>query len=222
MNPKIIQAIAVTAELTGTELSEPAIRLMESDLSGYPADAVLRALDRCRKELKCRMTLAAVIERIDDRDGRPGAEEAWALALGACDESATVVWNDEIAQAYATAAPLLDARDKVGARMAFKEAYERITRQNRDLGFAPRWYPSLGSDLAQRESALTQAAERGLLPPAVAQALIPHGVSVVATALIGGQTHALLSGPDITAEQREINRRGLDALKAHLKRMSNR
>lgn len=222
MNPKIIQAIAVTAELTGTELSEAAIRLMESDLSDYPADAVLRALDRCRKELKGRMTLAAVIERIEDRDGRPGAEEAWALALGACDESATVVWNDEIAQAYATAAPLLDARDKVGARMAFKEAYERITRSNRENGMTPRWYPSLGSDPGQREAVLSLAVERGSLPSGAAQALIPHGVSVVATALIGGQTRALLSGPGITAEQREINRRGLDALKVHLNRMADR
>ena len=82
MKPSILKAIAVTAELTGTELSEAALRVMAGDLDTYPEAAVLRALDRCRRELKTRLTLAAALERIEGQDGRPGADEAWAIEIG--------------------------------------------------------------------------------------------------------------------------------------------
>ena len=48
MKPSILKAVAVTAELTGTELSEAALRVMAGDLDAHPEAAVLRALDRCR------------------------------------------------------------------------------------------------------------------------------------------------------------------------------
>jgi hypothetical protein len=45
-----------------------------------------------------------------------------------------VVWTDEIVQALAVAKPLLDARDKVAARMAFCQAYERLVRKPATAG----------------------------------------------------------------------------------------
>ena len=74
---ELLQALAVTAELTGTELSEPAARVMANDLAAYPVQQVLGALTRCRRELKGRLTVAAILERLDD--GRPGPNEAWAM-----------------------------------------------------------------------------------------------------------------------------------------------
>ena len=103
MKASILKAVAVTAELTGAELSETALRVMAADLDSYSETAVLRALDRCRRELKARLTLGAVLERIEEQDGRPGADEAWAIALGALDEADTVVWTDEMAEAFAIA-----------------------------------------------------------------------------------------------------------------------
>ena len=54
INPaeKIIQAITVTAELTGTQLSANAAAVMAEDLLAYPLDKVLIAFERCRRELK--------------------------------------------------------------------------------------------------------------------------------------------------------------------------
>ena len=95
----VLKAIAVTAELTGTELSKAAILAMEADLSEYPVPAVLMALTRCRRELTGRLSLAAVIDRLEAADGRPSANEAWGIALTAFDEAPTVVMTSEIASA---------------------------------------------------------------------------------------------------------------------------
>ena len=67
----LLQAIAVTAELTGTQLSEGAARVLAADVAPYPEKQVMGALVRCRKELRGRLTVADIIARLDD--GRPGA-----------------------------------------------------------------------------------------------------------------------------------------------------
>lgn len=106
-------------------------------------------------------------------DGRPGPEEAWAIALRASDEAATVVWTAEIALALAACRPVLDAGDEVGARMAFREAYSRAVEAARARGVAPAWAASLGHDEQQRERALDSAVQMGLLPAQEAAALLP-------------------------------------------------
>lgn len=173
MSVNLIKALAVVAELTGTELSVDALRVMASDLSAYPEEKALKALHRCRQELHGRMTLAAVLERIQEDDGRPTADEAWALALEAQDEALTVVWTNEIQTAFGVARPVLSAGDKVGARMAFRDAYERILRDARMAKLAPVWAPSIGWDVGHRVTALTRAVERGVLSPASVSGYLP-------------------------------------------------
>ena len=121
---EVLKAIAVTAELTGTEFSEAALLAFEADLSGYPDSQVIAALTRCRRELRGRLTVADVLDRMSSAGGHPTANEAWALALSSADETETVVWTDQIAEAAGIVRPILDAGDEVGARMAFRDAYE--------------------------------------------------------------------------------------------------
>lgn len=157
---KVLQALAVALELTGTSnMSEAAVRVMAADLARYPENQVLGALDRCRRELRGRLTLADVLTRLDD--GRPGPEEAWAMVPR--DEAASAVVNDEIMGAMAVAQPLLNEGDQVAARMAFLETYRRLTQAARDAGAPVKWWPSLGSDPAGREAALLGAVRRGRL-----------------------------------------------------------
>ena len=92
----VLKAIAATAELTGAELSEAALLVFEADLSDYPEDQVLSALTRCRRELRGRLTVADVAERIASSVGHPTANEAWAMALKSYDEDETVVWTEQI------------------------------------------------------------------------------------------------------------------------------
>ena len=65
----LLKAIAVTAELTDTDLSESAARVMAEDLAVFPENQVLGALVKCRRELKGRLRIGDVIDRLDD--GRP-------------------------------------------------------------------------------------------------------------------------------------------------------
>lgn len=171
-DPRVIQAIAVTAELTGTQLSKAAAQVFAADLADYPVEAVLHALDRCRREVRGRLTLADVIARIQESDGRPGVEEAWAMIPH--DEAASAVLTDEMATAMGAALPLLNAGDDIGARMAFKEVYNREVTQARANGRPVRWFASLGHDKAGREPVIRQAVQQGRLSRAQALHHLPH------------------------------------------------
>ena len=96
-------------------------------------------------------------------DTRPGPEEAWAIAVRAADEAATVVWTTEAAEAWAVAKPVLDLGDEVGARMAFREAYARLTEQARRTRQPASWFASLGHDPARRIAEVDKAVEQGRL-----------------------------------------------------------
>lgn len=198
MSARVIEAIAVAAEVTGTELSEAAVRVMEYDLTAYPEAAVLKALTRCRRELKHKLTLADVIERLEGSDGRPTADEAWALALQAMDEAATVVVNPEIMAAWGAARIIYGDGDKVGGRMAFRAAYEREVGQARDAGKAVEWFPSLGHDKRGREMALKAAVEAHRLTHEQTRHYLPAPMENAAGAIVG-----LLAGPTDSGSIRE-------------------
>ena len=167
---ELIKAIAVTAELTATPLSESAARVMASDLAQYPLQQVLGALTRCRRELRPRsLTIEAVLTRLDD--GRPGPEQAWAMMPRS--EADSVVWTEEMCQAHAVAKPLLDEGDQVAARMAFAEAYRRMIQAARDAGAPVHWTPSLGHDPHGRESVLLEAVRLGRLTQTHVAGLLP-------------------------------------------------
>ncbi|MDO6385601.1 hypothetical protein [Uliginosibacterium sp. 31-12] len=164
----------MTAELLSTDLSAAALMVMVSDLSAYPEDAVLAALVRCRRELTGRLSLAAIIERVQGADGRPGPDEAWATAMLAGDEQETVVWTQEMAAAYHQAAhPLLVAGDKIGARMAFREAYSRMVAEAQQAGISPAWSASLGGCPVKRKAAIERAQARKQLTGTSVRALLP-------------------------------------------------
>lgn len=165
----LLDALAVTAELTGTDLTKPAARVMLADLQAFPVAQVLTALSRCRRELKGRLTLAAILERLDD--GRPTPNEAWAMIPQ--DEAGSVVWTDEMALAFGAAQPLITAGQIIAARQAFLEVYERECAAARSACRPPRWTPSLGHDPHQRARAVETAARLGRITHEHAQALLP-------------------------------------------------
>ena len=178
---KLLEQIAVTAELMGQAISPNAAAAMAMDLSRYPLQTVVDALTKLRRESKARFSLSAVIEQIEklNPDTRPGADEAWSMIPR--DEYSSVVMTEEMAEAYGIARPLLDEGDQVAARMAFKEAYARIVEANKRDGVMPKWFPSLGSEKEGREAALNTAVRLGrisadhaakLLAPAQAVAML--------------------------------------------------
>jgi len=160
VNKILIQAIAATAELCGKVYTPVAARMFAEDLDGFNEEAVLKALTRCRKELDGKpFNVAAIIARIED--GHIGSEEAWSMMP--FDESQSVVWTDEMCQAWSSALSLIEDGDKIGARMVFKEVYTKSITLARDQKKPAKWTVSLGFDKSQRDSVLAQAAEKGRL-----------------------------------------------------------
>jgi hypothetical protein len=147
--------------------------MLAEDLESYPREVLAKALSRVRTEHTGRLTPKAIIDRIDESMGRPAANEAWSVAMGAMDERNTVVWTNEMAQAWAVAQPIALSRDMVGARMAFISAYERLVRTAREERRLPEVSVSLGWDSDLRTKAIEQAVSLGYLPHEQATQYLP-------------------------------------------------
>ena len=119
--------------------------------------------------------IIAQIEKTSNKNKQLSSDEAWAIALQALDERNTVVWNDAISEAFAIAKDVLP--DRVGARMAFKNAYERILN-SLESHDKLKWYPSIGTCKETRQEALNRAVEVGRLKSEYVAGLLPAPVSV--------------------------------------------
>lgn len=167
----VIKAFGVVLEVTGAPaMSKEAARVFLRELDAFPEPQVLAALHRCMREVKGKLTLSDVVGRIDD--GRPTPEMAWSMIPK--DEAASVVWTEEMREAYAVARPLIVEGDLVAGRMAFLEAYRAAVQRARDARAPVVWSPSLGHDQAGRELALLDAAEKGHLSVESVRELLPH------------------------------------------------
>ena len=151
-------------------------------LARYELDAVRAAFDAhvCDpvrgKFVPVPADILAQIESRAQNDGRPDAEEAWALAVCARDEGATVVWTDEMAEAYGICLPVLNGGDEVGARMAFKSAYARLVDLARSGGKPAKWSASLGHNKLEQAATLTRHAQLGRVPFPALESSSPVGL----------------------------------------------
>jgi hypothetical protein len=149
-------------------------------MAGYSIEQFRKALNaHCMDKQRGRFTPkpADIIEQIEGMsggDGRPSDEEAWAIALTSQSEAETVVWTAETAEAFGICQPVLATGDKVGARMAFKDAYNRLVAAARQANKPAAWNVSLGWDMAKREAVVAKAVTSGLLPAPAAAALLPN------------------------------------------------
>jgi hypothetical protein len=95
-------------------------------------------------------------------DGHPSADEAWAIAVKAADESSTIVWTQPMATAWGVASALYE-RTPGQAANAFKEHYTSLVGKERDAGRPAQWQTSLGYDKGQAQAALQVAQSEGKL-----------------------------------------------------------
>ncbi len=177
---RFASCVMACAETYSKDFSKAQLRLYFGALQALPIEAVEQAVQRHMADTevgkyfpKPADLLAQAQGVRGGADNRPGADEAWALALRCRDEADTVVWTQEIAQAFTVCRPVLDMGDKIGARVAFKGAYERIVQAARAAHRPVEWTVSLGWDEARREAELGRAEVAGLLPAANIAALLP-------------------------------------------------
>lgn len=177
------QMLDAVYSLHGKSLTAEAKAIFFRAMAAHPLPVVRGAIDAHVRDPQRGQyppkpaDLMAQIEGKAANDGRPGAEEAWAIALRSRDEAETVVTTPEILEAFGICLSVLEMGDEVGARMAFKDAYTRIVAKARAAGKAAIWSASLGWDVAKRESVLNQAVAAGLLPAPAVAGLLPPPVS---------------------------------------------
>lgn len=131
---------------------------------------------------------ADIMAKLPGKQQRPmNADEAWAIALTSFDEAASVVWNEVIEEARSAALPIWLEGDGIGARMAFKGAYERLMMGG---GAQPTWKLSVGHDPVRRQDAVESAIAAGLITREQGRLLLPAPapdpqVAAVAGLLVG-------------------------------------
>lgn len=162
---QLIIALMTTAEIMGSEIKPNVALMMIDDLSMYRYADVAQALTRVRRECSGKLTLKMILDILSPDGGWLSANEAWAIALPAIDESATVIWTCEMAKAFQAARQILEGGDKIGARMAFIPAYERFVDQAKRENRQPTYEVSAGWDAHNRDLSIANAVTMGLLPP---------------------------------------------------------
>lgn len=109
-----------------------------------------------------------------------GSHEAWAIAeksIGFDGQELTVIWTEQMAQAFSRCEDLVKTGDKyqrAEAKKIFCDAYDRLVTQAKDQGLKPIYVTSLGVDKDQAIAAIKQAEVDGFLPAPEAQNLLEH------------------------------------------------
>ncbi|MFJ5320329.1 hypothetical protein [Pectobacterium parvum] len=139
------ELLKATLAVYGKDSSKSVIRLYWNAVGSFDIGLIRQALsqwitdpDQGRYAPKP----ADIIRNIQRLTGRPSwvsANEAWAIALPAQDEANTLIWTAEIAQAWRVAEPIFSDGDRVGARMAFIAAYDRLVATAQSSGVLPQW-----------------------------------------------------------------------------------
>ena len=176
--PAFSKLLMTTLSLYDKSCDPDVVELWWSILEPYDSEDVKNGFASFVKshEGKFAPKPASIIEMINRNrpDGRPTADEAWAMVAHGGDEAETVVATSEAMAAFWVALPLLESGDKIGARMAFKGAYEREIMQARQDGRPVKVDVTQGHDKQRREQAITAAVASGLLTPKTAQVYLPH------------------------------------------------
>lgn len=150
------------------EPSPDLVDLFFETFKNHPLEAILKVLkahmlDPERGKFVPRP--ADLVASLQDLDGHPSPDEAWALSITAADERATMVWTMPMAIAWNVARHLFH-ENRVGAALAFKASYQSEVAKCRAAGQAARYVIAIGFDKAQARSAIEQAVANGLIDPA--------------------------------------------------------
>lgn len=153
----------------------------------FPLAEVLSALQAHAQQSRFAPTPADMIEIIRNKTfGYPiGPDEAWAMVPA--DESETVVWTGEMAEAYRIAWEVIVRGDEIAARLAFRGAYERLCADASVRRTPVVWTISIGYDRAKIEPALLRAHQAGRITREQVNAHLPAPMD-------GGPIGGLLTG----------------------------
>lgn len=170
----VAKSLAVALEVAGQEMSSEAMMMIVNELARYESDDVQMALLKCAKECRYKITLAEIIDRIDDQ--RPTADEAW-QEVHHLSESDSKVMTEEQQQAFAAVCLDLENGDtstKIACKKAFIDRYNRLVREARTVALPVKFVLSMGYDASGRLAAVQEAVGRGRLLKEQAIKMLPE------------------------------------------------
>ena len=166
-----IDMLQTTVELYGSKLTAGSVSIWTAVMGKYDFEDVRDALAMHIANSPHAPKPSDLINFINAKDGRPGADEAWAMVPH--NESVSAVLSQEMLTAMGSSNPLLDEGDAVAARMAFKSAYTRLVNEARAISRPAEWFPSLGDDKFGRQEVIKEAVRLGRLSINHATKLLP-------------------------------------------------
>ncbi len=161
----LLTQVMALGEAFGESLTAERQAIYARSLADMPIDQLSYAIGRAIKELKWFPKVAEIRELARTQygaleDGRPGPEEAWArMPKGEHAEEDSIVWCEEERAAYNACRSLLMSGDQIGARMAFKERYEKELAGARSQQKPVQWIMSAGFNIEHRLSTLAAAVQ---------------------------------------------------------------
>ena len=200
-----------TAEQYEDDLIATACEVFE----GLSPDDIKRGLDRMKRSTFCPIFPEFAGWCEPKADDWLGSHEAWAIAeksIGFDGQELTVIWTEQMAQAFSRCEELIKTGDKyqrAEAKKIFCDAYDRLVTQAKDQGLKPIYVTSLGTDKDQQIAAIKQAEVDGFLPAPEAALQLEHK-----------QTSAEIQGDSL--KYKTIAQEALAKLAPHIKRNVNK
>lgn len=188
-----VELLQGTAEAVGFPISQTCADMMALDLGGYEFDQVKAACAKCRRELKFRLTLSDIIDRLQAEDGRPGPDEAWLMVMK--DDDYSQLTNNEIDEASKGVMEAIRAGNAFGAERSFKELYPKVVKKAREQGRIPVYRVSIGQ-LGGNEQAISEGLKSGVLAINYLEANFPED-QIRGAARLGNTQLALPPPPSV-------------------------
>ncbi|UOD28762.1 hypothetical protein INH39_25475 [Massilia violaceinigra] len=202
MKTEIAKAIALlTAEYDLPAFSPDRIAMWMEALCHFPRGSVTKSAENYMRTNKFKPQLADIVQGCVAQmpNAWLSADEAWALMPKS--EMDSCMLTNESAQAMAAASPLLEAGDRIAARMAFRAAYERLVENAEIEGRQPAFFPSFGDDVPGRARMLGAAVRAGQYQLEAAINTVPEFAHEIVQ-LAGVPKHPLLAAPSQQGRER--------------------
>lgn len=168
---EILKILTSDFEYYGQQLNLNQLKLWVLDLLDLSSQEIERAVLENRRDAERRYPSNPAQIR-DKVYMFPSAEEAWAMCKH--DEKESVVWCSEIAEAYHDVRDLIKSGDMIGARMAFKDSYNKKVSISKSIKQKPKWFLSSGFDVEGRDIAMIEAINKGRVNEKQALELLPY------------------------------------------------
>ncbi len=171
---EVTAELVMAAALMGSDLLPEMAQMFVQQLRALGAKGweIVNAARMVATEEEGRITVKKLLKRIP-RLQYPAADVAWGTFPKEERQTAAVV--EPALKAWGVAAPLWYDGDHIAARTTFKAAYEQFVAEAKQAGqIAPRWQMTYGTDPAQREEKIREAAAAGLIELETAKQALPH------------------------------------------------